>query len=37
MDYSKYIEVDGVNTHYYETRQGETFLLIHGSVTGVTA
>ena len=37
MDYEKYIEVDDVNTHYHETGQGETVLLIHGSGPGVTA
>ena len=31
MDYSNNIEVDGINTHYHETGQGETVLLIHGS------
>lgn len=37
MEYSKYIEVKGINTHYHESGQGETVLLIHGSGPGVTA
>ncbi len=37
MDYSKYIDVNGISTHYHETGQGEPVLLIHGSGPGVTA
>jgi 2-hydroxymuconate-semialdehyde hydrolase len=37
LDYTKNIEVDGINTHYHETGNGETVLLIHGSGPGVTA
>lgn len=37
MDYSKYIDVNGVSTHYHEAGQGEKILLIHGSGPGVTA
>lgn len=37
MDYSKYINVNGISTHYHEAGQGEAVLLIHGSGPGVTA
>ena len=37
MDYSKYIDVNGISTHYHEAGQGEAILLIHGSGPGVTA
>lgn len=33
----KFIEVDGIRTHYHEAGEGETLLLIHGSGPGVTA
>ena len=28
----KYIEVDGVKTHYIEAGQGETIVLFHGAL-----
>ena len=34
---SKYLDVNGISTHYHESGQGETVLLIHGSGPGVTA
>ncbi|AGK52082.1 alpha/beta fold hydrolase [Bacillus sp. 1NLA3E] len=34
---SKYLNVKGISTHYHESGQGETVLLIHGSGPGVTA
>jgi 2-hydroxymuconate-semialdehyde hydrolase len=37
MDNSKYIDVDGISTHYHEFGQGDPVLLIHGSGPGVTA
>ncbi|HEY4549642.1 MAG TPA: alpha/beta fold hydrolase, partial [Bacillus sp. (in: firmicutes)] len=37
MDNSKYIDVNGISTHYHESGQGEPVLLIHGSGPGVTA
>ncbi|MCQ6278974.1 alpha/beta fold hydrolase [Bacillus sp. EB600] len=37
MDNSKYIDVNGISTHYHESGQGEAVLLIHGSGPGVTA
>ena len=37
MDHSKYIDVNGISTHYHESGQGEPLLLIHGSGPGVTA
>ena len=37
MDHSKYIDVNGISTHYHESGQGEAVLLIHGSGPGVTA
>jgi pimeloyl-ACP methyl ester carboxylesterase len=37
MDYSKYIDVNGISTHYHECGEGEPVLLIHGSGPGVTA
>lgn len=37
MDNSKYIDVNGISTHYHEAGQGEAVLLIHGSGPGVTA
>jgi 2-hydroxymuconate-semialdehyde hydrolase len=37
MDYSKYIDVNGISTHYHESGKGEAVLLIHGSGPGVTA
>lgn len=33
----KFIEADGILTHYHEAGEGETLLLIHGSGPGVTA
>ncbi|WP_102349521.1 alpha/beta fold hydrolase [Bacillus sp. Marseille-P3661] len=33
----KYIDVNGVNTHYHEDGQGDVVLLIHGSGPGVSA
>jgi 2-hydroxymuconate-semialdehyde hydrolase len=37
MDNSKYIDVNGISTHYHECGQGDAVLLIHGSGPGVTA
>ena len=37
MDHSKYINVNGISTHYHKSGQGEAVLLIHGSGPGVTA
>jgi 2-hydroxymuconate-semialdehyde hydrolase len=37
MSNSKYIDVNGISTHYHESGQGEAVLLIHGSGPGVTA
>jgi 2-hydroxymuconate-semialdehyde hydrolase len=37
MDNSKYIDVNGISTHYHECGQGDALLLIHGSGPGVTA
>lgn len=37
MDFSKKIDVKGIQTHYHETGEGEAVLLIHGSGPGVTA
>ena len=34
---SKYLEVNGINTHYHESGQGDPIVLIHGSGPGVTA
>lgn len=35
---SKYIQIDGINTHYHEEGSGEdTIILIHGSGPGVSA
>jgi 2-hydroxymuconate-semialdehyde hydrolase len=34
---SKYLNVNGILTHYHESGQGEPVLLIHGSGPGVTA
>ncbi|WML52397.1 alpha/beta fold hydrolase [Neobacillus sp. PS3-12] len=37
MDNAKYIDVNGISTHYHESGKGEAVLLIHGSGPGVTA
>lgn len=34
---SKYLDVNGISTHYHESGKGEPVLLIHGSGPGVTA
>jgi pimeloyl-ACP methyl ester carboxylesterase len=34
---SKYLNVNGISTHYHERGKGEPVLLIHGSGPGVTA
>ena len=35
MSNSKYIDVNGISTHYLESGQGEPVLLIHGSGLGL--
>ncbi|MBA4601389.1 alpha/beta fold hydrolase [Thermoactinomyces mirandus] len=37
VEQGKFIEADGILTHYHEAGEGETLLLIHGSGPGVTA
>jgi 2-hydroxymuconate-semialdehyde hydrolase len=37
VEQGKYIDVNGIQTHYHEAGQGEPLLLIHGSGPGVTA
>lgn len=37
VEKGKYIDVNGINTHYHEDGQGEPLLLIHGSGPGVSA
>lgn len=34
---SKYLNINGISTHYHEAGQGEPVLLIHGSGPGVSA
>jgi 2-hydroxymuconate-semialdehyde hydrolase len=37
VEKGKYVDVQGINTHYHEDGQGEPVLLIHGSGPGVSA
>ncbi|AKP47060.1 alpha/beta hydrolase [Bacillus smithii] len=37
MDKGKYVDVQGIQTHYHEEGKGEPLLLIHGSGPGVSA
>lgn len=37
VEQGKFIDVEGINTHYHEDGQGEALLLIHGSGPGVSA
>ncbi len=37
VEEGKFIEVNGINTHYHEDGEGEAILLIHGSGPGVSA